>query len=164
MMEVFPWWQAVAASREADLTVPGYLDRWVLAASDGVRAPARSALLHRMIGPDVPVPHNHPWPFRSFVLAGGYVVMSCDRPAAGESPALRRKDCPAGATLALAADRFHYIESLLADESWTLVVTGEVCQEWGFWQDGRFYPHTEFLPNSTIRPENILRNGYLLEP
>ena len=106
-----------------------YLDRLRV-----VQTPLFGVFLHRIHQPDVDRdPHDHPWPFLSFVLSGGYT----ERIWADKKR--RRNDLHSlefrrgrWSLHRMRADRAHRILSV-EDQLWTLVLTGPRKRDWGFW-------------------------------
>ena len=94
-----------------------YLVRWTL-----LSTPWFSVKVHHILLSDADrCEHDHPWPFVSLILWGGYVEHVHDR-ASWIGPG-RLRYCPA-----------HWRHRLELDRpAWTLVVTGPRCREWGFW-------------------------------
>lgn len=109
-----------------------YLDRW------GVGLWwLGSIYLHKMSAPDPGEDlHDHPWDFVTIPLVGGYQ----------ESRARVRNDSARGRVRGFARaeirrpfqprvmrrDECHTITHLMAKTSWSLVITGPVKQDWGF--------------------------------
>lgn len=132
--------------REPDLELVGYLHRWCLTPRNG----QGNIYLHHIIGPDEPVYHDHPWNFRSIVLSGGY----WERRPTG---AVSRHTV--GDTFVRGAQEGHYIDRLdSAIDTWTILFTGPVIREWGFWIDGKWVHHDDHTDARGI--EIITRNGY----
>jgi hypothetical protein len=110
-----------------------------------------AAVIHRFTQADGPGadPHDHPWPFTSTILKGGYVeqVFSVDAPMT-----MLEKYRIAGETFRNEAGTIHRITRLLADECWTLILPEEWERKSGFYQfDGhavfhRFWDEHEFQP------------------
>ena len=155
-----PWWEAVAASREADMELPGYLRRWALVADD-----ESSVYLHYLQGPDQDVLHDHPWAFNSYILSGGYSEIYRDfpyiDPTTISSEPIHHK---AGDFFQRDPGFAHYICSV-EPNTWTLVVTGKRHKSWGFYvgDDSRewWMPHEVFVNSDrNERPLPIFRNGY----
>lgn len=67
--------------------------------------------------------HDHPWPFTSIILAGGYIE---------ETPEGRTWH-PAGSVLRRPAEWRHRVVLPEGRRSWSLVVTGRRSRAWGFW-------------------------------
>lgn len=77
--------------------------------------------------------HNHPWPFRTFILRGWYVENR-------HQPYIRR----AGETYRMGPNEYHRISDLAPDGAWTLFVTFGKRAPWGFKVGGQFVPHEEY--------------------
>lgn len=98
-----------------------YLTRWTLM---GERfQPGRKVYLHRFHRGDYDEFHDHPWPFISIILAGGYWEKSDQG---------RRWFGPGDVLYRPAAWR-HSVEIPEGKECWSLVFTGHKEREWGFW-------------------------------
>lgn len=109
-----------------------YLDRW------GIGLWWLGTIyVHKMSAPDPGVDlHDHPWAFVTIPLVGGYQ----------ESRATVRNDRDRGRTRGFATGELrrpfrprvmrlnecHTITHLLGPVSWSLVITGPVKQDWGF--------------------------------
>lgn len=77
-----------------------------------------AAVLHRFTAADEGDPHDHPWPFRSFIISGGYreTVFGLY-----EGSTMTYARCP-GDSFEVPASRVHRIETLFHPECWTLIV------------------------------------------
>lgn len=111
---------------------------------------ARSTLLHFFPRPDMdPCLHDHPWSFRTTILAGGYVehLPPADwRPfecrQGPNSAYMTRAPGPAwdqnkvirlpGQVVEHEAEDLHCVGALLEHTAWTLVTTGQRGRKWGF--------------------------------
>jgi hypothetical protein len=114
----------------ADPTVT-YLTRWRI-----VQTPWFGIYLHRIHLPDSDAhPHDHPWPFVSVVLKGGY-----DEDLVVGTVPLRDRRYPqftraSRGFLSIARRRatdMHRIYRLYRRPTWTLVLVGRRCRTWGF--------------------------------
>ena len=107
-----------------------------------------ATVLHRFTEPDHGDPHDHPWPFRSVILSGGYVE-EVYHPQKGLVGTLERKP---GDSFLIGAKHIHRIVSLPEGECWTLIMPGEHQQTSGFWRfdNGqafhRFWHEQDFKP------------------
>jgi len=118
-----------------------YLDRLRV-----VQTPLFGVYLHRIHQPDQDRdPHDHPWPFVSFVLSGGYT----ERVWADKKR--RRNDLHSmefrrgrWSLHRMRADRAHRILSV-EDQLWTLVLTGPRKRDWGFWTRDGLVPWRDYL-------------------
>lgn len=97
-----------------------YLTRWTLI---GKRFTGRyRVFLHRFRRSDLDTFHDHPWPFVSLIVAGGYHE---------RTPKGRRWYGP-GRILKRPATWAHKVEIAPGRECWTIVVTGLKVRTWGF--------------------------------
>ena len=137
--------KTLIGDRDPGLVLEGYLDRWILGRSN-VSVGLGATLLHRFHRGDSPVLHNHPWPFRSWILSGGYTEIRCDTSHLldEDGKALRECDWPSHLLLERrvlrqgdineihGVNEFHFIESIEPD-TWTLVSCGPRKRPgWGF--------------------------------
>lgn len=77
--------------------------------------------------------HDHPWDFTSVVLRGSYRERRLD-PHNGPYVVER----PTGSIgYRRALDR-HRVEILPGADVWSMIITGPVQREWGFWPGGEF--------------------------
>ena len=109
-------------------------------------------VVHRFSAADGPDsdPHDHPWPFSSRIISGGYVeqVFDLSNPAAPPVEIERRP----GDEFRNEAGTIHRIIRLLEPECWTVITPGPHERTPGFYQfrhDGawhRFWHETDFTP------------------
>lgn len=109
-----------------------YLVRWRV-----IQTPWFGIYLHRFDTPDPrPTLHDHPWPFVSFVLRGGYSEV-----AASRKMALRihgGQDWPYGLHRRVRwvnvkrTGEFHWISHLRRVPTWTLMFVGRRQRTWGY--------------------------------
>jgi hypothetical protein len=100
--------------------------------------------LHRMVGPDwSPHNHDHPWPFVSFVLRGGYIEnVSIDT----HHFEIHMNRYVRWFNAKRATDK-HRIVWIEREPTWTLVLRGKRVREWGFWTgegEEQFVPFREY--------------------
>ena len=112
-----------------DLTWPPgsapYLHRWTLA----VLGRGRRCYLHRYLGSDWARDlHDHPKVFWSIGLWGGYVEETPFGIRQWRAPWIRR----------FPAEHRHRLRVSRSRGCWTLVFTGAITREWGFWSRGRW--------------------------
>ncbi len=121
-----------------DITRPGrpaYLTRWDLRGNR--HRPGRHLFVHLFHRGDEPYDHDHPWPFWSVILAGGYWE---------HTPAGRRWYGPFR-LLRRPADWRHHIELPPGRRCWTLVWTGPRVRGWGFWCPSGWIPWRQHAAN-----------------
>lgn len=131
-----------------------YLTRWRL-----IQTPWFGFYLHRFDTPDPrPTLHDHPWPFISVVLRGGYDEEVrkkgiCGGPLAqpySHRRSVRRLNVkPLG--------DLHWISRLHRVPTWTLMVVGRRSREWGYldrdgtWTRFDLHPHNEAFTRAMAR-------------
>lgn len=100
-----------------------YLTRWRL-----VQTPWFGFYLHRFDAPDSrPTLHDHPWPFLSIMLRGGYVERRLDPQTleVDEHHTVRHLNW-------MPAFGAHSIMRLLRTPTWSLVLVGRRARIWGY--------------------------------
>ena len=119
-----------------------YLDRW------GWRTRWFGIYLHRMTAPDPGVDlHDHPWPFVSLILRGGYIEERADVRTAHTAASFAESwpdHCERGHKITwmpgtihrVRVDECHRIIGLRRVPTWTLVFTGRRYRNWGFYEPG----------------------------
>ena len=111
-----------------------YLERWIVWCGITLR-------LHRFIkGDDDRAYHDHPWwfitfPFKSYIEC---LPEASDREVRPWRPHFR------------AATHRHIVRLKNASPVWTLIVTGPKSKEWGFWDNGVFIHHEQWLADHRI--------------
>jgi hypothetical protein len=100
------------------------------------KCPLFSLMVHRFLAADDECLHDHPWPFVSFVLAGGYWETSFrDHHRPGHGPVVRNW-YGAGSLLFRRADWAHRIELQPGRRTMSVVLSGPRLRTWGFWTKG----------------------------
>lgn len=99
-----------------------YLTRWRI-----IQTPWASLYLHRMDSPDSrPTLHDHPWPFVSFVLLGGYIERRLNLHTREiEERSIRRINV-------MRRDDAHWIDALHRTPTWTFLFVGKRRRTWGY--------------------------------
>lgn len=119
-----PRWALLERFEIPDLDDPtsNYLTRWRI-----IQTPWFGIYVHRFGGPDSrPTLHDHPWPFVSLVLRGGYI----ERRAYGQPGVTVRHINVKRAT------DVHWIDQLLRTPTWTLMLVGRRRRTWGYVDPG----------------------------
>ena len=111
-----------------------YLVRWRL-----VQTPWFGVYLHKINLDDAGRPlHDHPWPFVTFILKGGYRE---DYRASATAP-LKVQGWGRWSIHRMTTTAFHGITAVDAP-TWTLVLTGRRSRVWGFLTDQGWKPWNE---------------------
>lgn len=122
---------------------PTYMHRWTLA-----RIGDCAIYLHWFVGDDWTRDlHDHPKRFISIGLAGGYVEQT--EAWNGQHWRKYSQRFRAPWFRSFPATHRHRLRLGHADKDcWTLVIVGPASREWGFWPEGRFLPHRDYLASS----------------
>lgn len=95
------------------------------------------------------VPHDHPWPFCTFLLQGGYFEYRPINPSDWgwvQEESVRRYG--AGSLIFRHATDWHRLELPPGKETVTLFIHGPRQQDWGFLVRGRKVPWREWLQSN----------------
>ena len=119
-----------------------YLRRWRI-----VQTPWFAIYLHKIATPDKDRDlHDHPWPFLSLVLRGGYDELLRTRAYWPHTPPTQRGVRRGWLSIAFRrATDAHRIVSLHRTPTWTLVLTGRRRRSWGFYTERGFIDWREYL-------------------
>lgn len=113
-----------------------YLERYYLFLKDRNTFPF-NIFLHKFLKSDPDDLHDHPWNYRTLILAGGYWEYSRDGTKRWCGPFTFRTSL---------ATSYHRIE---LDEKvpycWTLFIPGKKVREWGFLTDQGWVHNLEYL-------------------
>lgn len=99
------------------------------------RLPAFGIYVHHLLRSDFDrALHDHPWPFVSIMLRGGYTEIH-DQTLDGKPVEVQ---CPPGTVLLRPAEwRHRIVMPRRGATAWTLVLVGRRQRRWGFWlKDG----------------------------
>ena len=103
-----------------------YLERYYLLFKDRPVWFPFNIVLHKILRSDLDDLHDHPWPYATIILKGGY----------WETTLKGRFWRPAGWFTFRKSTSFHKLEIEEGVECWTLFFMGKRCREWGFLRDG----------------------------
>ena len=121
-----------------------YLERYYLFLKDRGSFPF-NIFLHKFLKSDPDDLHDHPWPYATLILKGGYYewVPTYDQQG--------RKLCEVAVWRRprhfriSSADSFHRIELDPEVTCWTLFMPGSQKREWGFATRGGWIQHEQYL-------------------
>lgn len=120
-----------------------YLERYYLFLKDRKNFPF-NIFLHKFLKSDPDDVHDHPWPYATIILKGGYwewVPQFAGGVKIGEYAKWRGP----GHFRFCSAESFHRIELDPNITAWTLFFPGPQKREWGFWSKGKWVQHEEYL-------------------
>ena len=125
-----------------------YLERYYLFLKDRKKFPF-NVFLHKFLKGDPDDVHDHPWPYATLILKGGYYewvpIFDSDNKKIGEIARWRKP----GHFRTCSARSYHRIELDPDIECWTLFMPGKQTRDWGFLVD-----------NKWVESENYLKGKY----
>ena len=119
-----------------------YLERYYLLFNTRRHFPF-NLFLHHFCKSDPDDVHDHPWPYATLILRGGYWEWRPQFNAEGQKVGEVARWCGPGSFRFAGAETFHRIELDPDVECWTLFMPGAKQRDWGFlvknqwvqWQD-----------------------------
>lgn len=117
------------------ITGRDYMHRYYLFLKNRSRFPF-NLTLHKIVKSDEPFLHDHPWPYMTIILKGGYWE---------NTPEGRTWKSP-GSIIRRGAHEFHWLELENEKPVTTLFFMGPQQRDWGFLNNnGEWIPSEEFL-------------------
>ena len=127
-----------------------YLERYYLFLKDRKHFPF-NVFLHKFLKSDPDDVHDHPWPYTTLILKGGYwewvPQFTAEGKRIGEIAHWRKP----GHFRTCSATSFHRIELDPAVECWTLFMPGPQRREWGFLQRGQWIHNSKYLEEKAVK-------------
>jgi hypothetical protein len=108
-----------------------YLERYYLFLKDRDRFPF-NVFVHKFLKSDPDEPHDHPWPYFTLILRGGYWEWIPQFNEAGKMTCEIGKWRGPGHFRFCSAKSFHRIEVDPGIDTFTLFIPGPKQREWGF--------------------------------
>lgn len=142
-----PWYIRYAAKRPADEIITAnnegsqYLHRWHLIPKNRLL----NIYLHRFIGPDQRVMHDHPWLSLAYHLQGWFDETYIRLHGKFCYVPLNRR-IHKGQWTYRNSEFLHYLVPGPAG-AWTIFITGPTIRKWGFLTDQGWKPWREVVPN-----------------
>jgi hypothetical protein len=121
-----------------------YLERYYLFLKDRKRFPF-NVFLHKFLKSDPDDVHDHPWPYATLILKGGYwewIPQFDDQGKKRNEIAVWRAP---GHFRVCSANSYHRIELDPEIECWTLFMPGPQKREWGFLVNNKWIQHDQYL-------------------
>ena len=125
-----------------------YLERYYLFLKDRQRFPF-NVFLHKFLKSDPDDVHDHPWPYATVILKGGYWEWIPQFNSAGEKCNEIAKWRGPGHFRTCSANSYHRIELDPAVECWTLFMPGPQTRDWGFLTRQGWVQHEQYLDART---------------
>jgi hypothetical protein len=120
-----------------------YLERYYLFLKDRKKFPF-NIFLHKFLKGDPDDVHDHPWPYATLILKGGYwewIPQFVEGVKIGEYCVWRGP----GSFRTCGANSYHRIELQPGVTAWTLFMPGPQKREWGFWYKQKWIPNETYL-------------------
>jgi len=121
-----------------------YLERYYIFLKDRTWFPF-NIFLHKFLKSDPDDVHDHPWPYTTLILKGGYYEWLPEFNVYGEQVGEKRLWRGPGHFRFSTAHSFHRIELKQGIECWTLFMPGPQRREWGFLVNNNWIHHSQYL-------------------
>jgi hypothetical protein len=121
-----------------------YLERYYVFLKDRSRFPF-NVFLHKFLKSDPDDVHDHPWPYATLILRGGYWEWRPQFDSEGRKIGEIAKWCGAGSFRTASAKTYHRIELDPAVECWTLFMPGPKQRDWGFLVKNKWIQWEQYL-------------------
>ena len=108
-----------------------YLERYYVFLRDRERFPF-NIFVHKFLKSDTEDVHDHPWPFLTVILRGGYWEWRPQFDAKGRKTGEIARWCGPGSFRWASASQYHRVELDPDVECWTLFMPGIKQRDWGF--------------------------------
>lgn len=127
-----------------------YLERYYVFLRDRKRFPF-NVFLHKFLKSDPDDVHDHPWPYATMILKGGYWEYKPIFNAYGEKIGEQKYWRSPGHFRTSSATSFHRIELEPGIDCWTLFMPGPTKREWGFLVNNRWIHNEQYLQERAIK-------------
>ena len=124
-----------------------YLERYYLFLKDRGEHFPFNIFLHRFLKSDIDDLHDHPWPYATLILKGGYWEWRPQFDADGKKIGEIARWCGAGSFRIASANSYHRIELDPEIECWTLFMPGPKQRDWGFLVKNTWVQWEQYLAN-----------------
>ncbi len=121
-----------------------YLERYYVFLRDRKRFPF-NVFLHKFLKSDPDDVHDHPWPYATLILKGGYFEWVPMFDSKGKKIGELRHWRGPGHFRVSRAKSYHRIELAKDIECWTLFMPGPQKREWGFLVNNEWIHNDEYL-------------------
>jgi hypothetical protein len=121
-----------------------YLERYYLFLKDRDRFPF-NVFLHKFLKGDPDDVHDHPWPYATLILKGGYYEWLPQFNSKGEKIGELQVWRGPGSFRICGANSYHRIELDPSITAWTLFMPGPKKRDWGFLVNNKWVQHEKYL-------------------
>jgi hypothetical protein len=123
-----------------------YLERYYIFLKDRKHFPF-NVFLHKFLKSDPDDVHDHPWPYATLILKGGYYEWVPQFNSAGEKIGEIAKWRAPGHFRFCSATSYHRIELDPGVECWSLFMPGPQKRQWGFLVNNIWVHNEKYLEN-----------------
>jgi len=123
-----------------------YMERYYLFLKNRERFPF-NIFLHKFLKGDPDDVHDHPWPYATLILAGGYYEWIPQFDNQGHKTCEIRHWRRPGHFRQCSADSYHRIELKPGVTAWTLFIPGPRRRNWGFLVNDEWVPQEQYFAN-----------------
>lgn len=127
-----------------------YLERYYIFLKDRTWFPF-NIFIHKFLRSDPDDVHDHPWPYATLILKGGYYEWIPEFNSQGEKIGEKRFWRGPGHFRICSSNSYHRIELDPGITAWTCFMPGPQRREWGFLVNNRWIPNDMYL---TTRANN----------
>jgi hypothetical protein len=128
-----------------------YLERYYVFLKDRKWFPF-NIFLHKFLKSDPDDVHDHPWPYATFILRGGYWEWIPQFDEQGRKVNEIAHWRGAGHFRFSKASSYHRIELDPDITCWTLFMPGPQRKEWGFLVKNKWIPNEQYLASRKLQP------------
>ena len=121
-----------------------YLERYYVFLKERKHFPF-NIFLHKFLKSDPDDVHDHPWPYATLILKGGYYEWTPNFNSSGIKIGETRHWRGPGHFRICRSTSYHRIELAEDVECWTLFMPGPQKREWGFLYNNKWIPHNDYL-------------------
>ena len=121
-----------------------YLERYYVFLKERRKFPF-NVFIHKFLKSDPDDVHDHPWPYATLILKGGYYEWIPHFNEQGIKTCETRHWRGPGHARICSADSFHRIELAPGVDCWTLFMPGPHRREWGFLVHNRWIQWQHYL-------------------
>jgi hypothetical protein len=121
-----------------------YLERYYLFLRERERFPF-NVFLHKFLKSDPDDVHDHPWPYATLILKGGYWEWIPHFDTVGRKTGEYQVWRGPGHFRISKANSFHRIELDPDITAWTLFMPGRKCRDWGFMVQNKWIQWEQYL-------------------
>ena len=132
-----------------------YLERYYVFLKDRTRFPF-NVFVHKFLKSDPDDVHDHPWPYATLILRGGYYEWVPQFNEQGIKTCEVRHWRGPGHFRICSPDSYHRIELKEGVTAWTLFMPGPQRREWGFLVNNRWIHNDAYLESRKNKNDKSL--------